>query len=607
MTGPSHRRPGPVESGSSGGDHHRAMETDRLASLLTRLTPDQRGAATEPPGPVLCVAPAGSGKTTTLVARTAWLVASSVDPATIAAITFNRRAAEDLRARLDPALVTLGIAPGTVRVRTFHALGLEILRSSGRIVDLVDRETVLRRLRPGASRSELLRLDTAISRLRLDYRVDEIDVAADPEPGPIGRAYLEYRAALRELGAMDFDDLVVEAEMALRGDPDLLARWRRACAHLMVDEAQDVDRSQLELALLLAAPDHRIFLVGDDDQSIYGWRLADVRRVLGLADRLAGLRRVDLVTNFRCPAQVVERATRLVAHNRERFDKRVLARPGATGRLVLAPDDREDLDRLARVLASWPEDGGSRAILTRTNRELLPAVVVAMAAEVPFRAPGLELPLEHPALPTMLAEARAADPSMPLLPRLAGLRTTSMGAPVPAAIVPAAIVPAFPANAASALAPPAPHDDHPSMGADPDPVPEGGLAERSALIGALLAWAPAFGDLEAFVDAIDSARSLLARLRRDDARLTLSTAHATKGLEFDHVAVVMDSHRFPSARSLADAAEPDRALEEERRLAYVAWTRARRTLTLVYDPAAPSMFLTEAFTPEELGTAPGHG
>ena len=87
-----------------------------------------------------------------------------------------------------------------------------------------------------------------------------------------------------------------------------------------------------------------------------------------------------------------------------------------------------------------------------------------------------------------------------------------------------------------------------------------------------------------------------------DAKLTFATAHATKGLEFDHVAVIgLDEGRFPSARSLADAPEPDRALEEERRLAYVAWTRARRSLTLVYDPAHPSPFLLEAFGRDELG------
>ncbi len=93
-------------------------------------------------------------------------------------------------------------------------------------------------------------------------------------------------------------------------------------------------------------------------------------------------------------------------------------------------------------------------------------------------------------------------------------------------------------------------------------------------------------------------------LRRDDARLALATAHSTKGAEFDHVAVIgLDVGRFPSGRAVSEADDPDRALEEERRLAYVAWTRARRTLTLSYDPDSPSPFLLEAFTADELGSA----
>src|SRR5438034_9381585 len=102
-----------------------------VAARLERLAPDQRTAATAPPGPVLCVAPAGSGKTTTLVARIAWLIDEGADPATIAAIAFNKRAAEELTERLDTALAPLGVPPGSVRVRTFHALGREILRSAG--------------------------------------------------------------------------------------------------------------------------------------------------------------------------------------------------------------------------------------------------------------------------------------------------------------------------------------------------------------------------------------------------------------------------------------------------------------------------------------------
>ena len=122
------------------------------------------------------------------------------------------------------------------------------------------------------------------------------------------------------------------------------------------------------------------------------------------------------------------------------------------------------------------------------------------------------------------------------------------------------------------------------------------------MLAAVVGWAAPYRTLTELAAAVEHNRRLIAELRRDDANLTLATAHSTKGLEFDHVAVIgLDAGRFPSARSLRDAPEPERALEEERRLAYVAWTRARRSLTLLYDPTSPSPFLLEAFSDVELG------
>ena len=209
----------------------------------------------------------------------------------ILAITFNRRAAEELTQRVAAALQPLGLAPGAVRIRTFHALGLEILRDAGeRVEPLVDRLAVLRRIAPEVGAAGWRRLDTAFSRLKLDLGVTAAEVATDPAPGPIARAFLAYEAELAAEGSLDFDDLVARALRLLERDCDLLARWRARAAELLVDEAQDLDRAQLGLALLLARPANRIFLVGDDDQSIYGWRLADVATLLGLADALPGLR-----------------------------------------------------------------------------------------------------------------------------------------------------------------------------------------------------------------------------------------------------------------------------------------------------------------------------
>src|SRR3954452_20067245 len=375
-----------------------------VSQRLDRLTVDQRAAATAPPGPVLCVAPAGSGKTTTLVARIAWLIDGGADPATIGAITFNKRAAEELTARADAALEPLSVAAGSVRIRTFHALGREILRDGGVAVEpLLDRAEVVRSIWPDVTAAEIGMLDTAFSRLKLEHGVTAAEVAADPAAGPVTRAFVAYETAIAARGGLDFDDLVRRALTTLATAPGLLGRWRSRLAHLLVDEVQDVDRSQLHLALLLAAPENRIFLVGDDDQSIYGWRLADVRRVLQLEASLPGLRRVDLEVNHRCPAPVIDRAVRLVEHNRERFAKRIRACEEAPGSLILAPDGDDEPARTIRAVGSWPDDGGTQAVLARTNRELRPAAVAALQLGRPFRATGVDLLVDDPALDGWLA------------------------------------------------------------------------------------------------------------------------------------------------------------------------------------------------------------
>jgi superfamily I DNA/RNA helicase len=254
---------------------------------------------------------------------------------------------------------------------------------------------------------------------------------------------------------------------------------------------------------------------------------------------------------------VVDRAVRLIEHNEERFAKVIRPRAEAPGSLILAPDPIDEPARTERLLRSWPDDDGTRAILARTNRELQPAVAAAMVLGMPFRAASVELLVDDPALDDVLRRlADETDPSSPLLVRVASLRRLGAGDP---------------------------------------------RYERD-LVAAVLAWAAPHPDLPSLSEAIAAARARLAELRRDDARLSLATAHATKGAEFDHVAVVgLEVGRFPSGRAVAESDDPGRALEEERRLGYVAWTRARRTLTLSYDPAVPSPFLLEAFSPDELG------
>ncbi len=201
---------------------HPAVE-DRLA----RLAPDQRAAATAPPGPVLCVAPAGSGKTTTLVARICWLVARGADPARIAAVTFNKRAADDLGERLAAALAPLELPGPVPRVRTFHALGREILAEAGTpVANLTGRADALRQLngRPLPA-AVLRRLDDAFSRLKLDLQVNPNELRRTAESGaplpvdePVATAFIAYEQWLVDHDALDFDDLVRRALDLLRTD-----------------------------------------------------------------------------------------------------------------------------------------------------------------------------------------------------------------------------------------------------------------------------------------------------------------------------------------------------------------------------------------------------
>jgi superfamily I DNA/RNA helicase len=255
------------------------------------------------------------------------------------------------------------------------------------------------------------------------------------------------------------------------------------------------------------------------------------------------------VTNYRCPRPVVERAVRLITGNKERFAKSIRAREGAAGTLTLAPDSGDDLDRARRLLATWlPAQPCVHAILARTNIELAPYAAVALERGIPYRAAEDGLLLDDEGLDALLASLPVDFPPAVALAR------------------------------------------------------RGGRPNR--LVRSLIGWAAVYRTAAELRTAVKAARQQRAALRSDDAQLILATAHGTKGLEFDHVAVIgMDEHVFPSRRTLEDADNPTRALEEERRLAYVAWTRARKSLTLVYDPTAPSVFMREAFTPAELGVA----
>jgi DNA helicase-2/ATP-dependent DNA helicase PcrA len=240
--------------------------------LLASLDPEQRAAATLPDGPAQIIAPAGSGKTTTLIARLGVLLGRSVAADRVGVVTFNRDAAAELATRIAGRLAPDVPRAAAIEVRTLHAMARQVLLDAGRPVRLLaDRLPLLRAARrralaalspadadkPPPEPPDAAALDTIVSAWKVEGR---------PPPPAATSAVRAFEALMEARGLIDFDDLVVGAVAALEADPQLRRRWQARFSHVCVDEFQDVDAAQLRLVRLLAAPEDNLFVVGDDDQ-----------------------------------------------------------------------------------------------------------------------------------------------------------------------------------------------------------------------------------------------------------------------------------------------------------------------------------------------------
>jgi superfamily I DNA/RNA helicase len=530
-----------------------------LAAILDSLDPEQRAAAILPDGPAQIIAPAGSGKTTTMVARLAVLLDRGVPADRICVVTFNREAALDLRARVDRRLGPSVPAAASIEIRTLHALARQVLLDAGEGRTLVaDRLPLLRAARRrllaedgGRTVPEASALDTWLSARKIEGR--------DPPP-EAATALGIYGDLLRVRGAIDFDDMVVRACELLERDPRVRVRWQSRFLHVCVDEFQDVDAAQLRLVRLLAAPEDNLFVVGDDDQTIYAWRLADVRRILRFSTDYPSAQRVMLATNYRCPHAVIEASARMVAVNRERFAKPIRApsaarlEPNAIAAWSTASPEWPDA--MARFASVEDRVGRTCCFLSRTRNELTPVLLALVRAGVRHATAVPPLVEAEPVVALVDLARGSEDPDHPfhVLRRLRAVRGW---------------------DRSQASADLLTDDDHTAL-------------------DALLGWATAFVTMDAFVRAYDAARARIAALRDPEAPVELATVHASKGREWNTVVLLgFEEDRIPNRRSLLDADDPERALEEERRLAYVALTRATRQLILAFDPARPSRFLPE--------------
>lgn len=396
-------------------------------SYLRDLNPEQRVAALATDGPVLILAGAGSGKTRTLVLRIAHLLrGAGVEARRILAVTFTNRAAAEMRERV---AAVVGAEARGVTLCTFHSLGARVLREHGERIGLPQRfsiygpgeqTAIVRRIlaeevrvvatageddydpkrviaRISAWKNSLVAppaaaREVAEGRIRGNRDDDYAVLAAD--------VYPRYEEALRAAGACDFDDLLLLPVELLRTDADVReALWRR-WHYLLVDEYQDTNGAQLELARLLAGPRKNLCVVGDDDQSIYAWRGADLRNILDFERSFPNAKTVTLEENYRSTQRILEAANAVIANNVGRRPKRLRTGNGPGPKLDLwefagsaaGAAELQEAEMVAREIGvrRWHEQlrWSDFAVLYRTNLQARPLEEALRAANIPYRVVG---------------------------------------------------------------------------------------------------------------------------------------------------------------------------------------------------------------------------
>jgi DNA helicase II / ATP-dependent DNA helicase PcrA len=618
---------------------------------LAGLNPEQQLAVEHFEGPVLVLAGAGSGKTRVLTTRIAHLIHEhGVDPASILAVTFTNKAAGEMRDRIRGLL---GREPGGMWVGTFHSIGARILRRHAHLLGwspnftIYDADASLAAIRRTMDRlgvpekkwhPKAVRAAVSDAKNRLIDEDEYERLASDIFARTVTGIYRGYQAALKDQNAFDFDDLLVKPVELFRADPALLDRYRARFQFILVDEYQDTNHAQDALVELLARDHGNLMVVGDDDQSIYGWRGADVTNILEFDQRYSDVRLVRLERNYRSTRRILDAANVVIAENTRRKGKtlRTEAEEGERLTILEAADERDEADWVAseievRLSAEPERTPRDFALLYRTNaqsRELERALV---ERSLPYRIVGGTRFYERREIMDVLAYLRllsnpqdaqafdrivnyprrgigdvaqervrewAAAKGVPLL-EAAG-RAEEIATMTPAGT---AALTRFAASMEGLRA------RIPDQGAGElveqvvadvgilvalsEEGPEG--EDRMENVRELIAGAYEFDerlpalreleDLPADASALDlflQEVSLITDVDRHDPAanaLTLMTLHTAKGLEFPYVFISgLEDGLFPLARAYDD---PE-TLEEERRLFYVGITRAERKVYMTH-------------------------
>jgi DNA helicase-2/ATP-dependent DNA helicase PcrA len=606
-------------------------------TLLDELNSGQLEAATTVEGPVLILAGAGTGKTRAITYRVAHLIEQGVPAGSILAVTFTNKAAEQMKERIRDLLVRQGQASDTPWIGTFHAFSAWLLRREAgrlglprdfRIFDADDQAAAVKLAlealsikEPGENARGLLeRISFAKNHAQTPA---QLAAQAAKRNDPLGitasKVYEEYERVLRRVGALDFDDLLLRAVQVLREFPEARASWQSRFRYVHVDEYQDTNRVQYDLLRLLVNESRNLCVVGDEDQSIYRWRGADVGNILRFEEDYPGARVVRLEENYRSTQNILDAAAGVVSHNRRRLGKSLRATLSSGKNLAFyeGRDSKAEAEYVAEAIrALQTDDPAVRvAVLYRTNAQSRSFEEAMRARGMRYRMLGGFSFYQRAEVKDALAYARLAmypDDDLALLrvintpPR--GIGKTSIeslsgvarqrGISLWAAIG-TMLESSAPGRSLAPL-----RDFRTLIETLQQEVSSSPAAEflqlvlnRSGYLDMLsqrdtaedLARADNLRELvHAMADGAERGETLSDFLDRaalvsdadnydESALVTLLTLHSAKGLEFDHVFLTgMEEGIFPHSRSQND----DEELEEERRLCYVGMTRAKQTLTL---------------------------
>lgn len=639
---------------------------------LDTLNGPQREAVLCTEGPLLVLAGAGSGKTRVLTHRIAHLVEDlNVAPWQIMAITFTNKAAAEMRERLQSLI---GGGARGMWVSTFHSMCVRILRTDCErvgfakgftIYDDSDSkrlvEQIMDELNIDKKRYPIPALRNRISQAKNDLQVAEVfaEKTSDQVGQVAARVYTRLQERLRQLNAFDFDDLLLYTWLLLKNHPDVLAAYQNRFRYLMVDEYQDTNHAQYVLTQLLAAAHKNIMVVGDDDQSIYSWRGADLRNILDFEKDYPEARVVKLEENYRSMGNILAAANAVIANNLTRKPKKLFASKPAGDKISVysATDERDEGRWIASEIEHQHGEGMSYnqiAVFYRTNAQSRMLEDMLMRAGVPYRLIGgtrffdraeirdvmaylnlvvnpandvaahrvINVPkrgigkttVEHidyvaretgitflQAAELCIADDQIRSATRKAIAEFVALIHEAQGYAgdlrkvVEAIVDKAGLIRALEAENSDDAAGrieniqelfgvvdeyAQTHDDADAL-FEPPTAEDAPEADDEPPVRTFQA-----NSLPDFVEWV-TLRTDMDTVAEDGEAITMMTIHAAKGLEFDCVFVAgMEESLFPHGNSSQDP----QGLEEERRLAYVAITRARKKL-----------YLTNAFTRQIFG------